>query len=70
MPADCTHTGIEGHHDCTLCGKHFIYVGEEVTDTDLTIPVDPNKHDYGEPRYEWLSDNECKAERVCKHEPH
>ena len=67
VPATCTNTGIEGHHDCTLCGKHFIYVGEEVTDTDLTIPVDPNKHDYGEPRYEWPSDNECKAERVCKH---
>ena len=68
VPATCTNTGIEGHYDCTLCGKHFIYVGEEVTDTDLTIPVDPNAHDYGEPRYEWLSDSECKAERVCKHD--
>ena len=65
VPADCANTGTKGHKDCKLCKKHFDTYGNELT--DLTIPVDPNKHDWGEPRYEWLSDNECKAERVCKH---
>ena len=62
VPADCTHTGTKAYKDCTLCGKHFISVGEEVTDTDLTIPVDPNKHDWGA----WVSNGDGTHTRTCK----
>ena len=38
---------------CSVCGEAY---GEKLG------------HDYGEVKYTWMSDNTCKAERVCKHD--
>ena len=38
---------------CSVCGEAY---GEKLG------------HDWGEVKYTWMSDNTCKAERVCKHD--
>ncbi|MDE5618111.1 MAG: hypothetical protein K2I79_01325, partial [Clostridia bacterium] len=37
VAADCTHTGIKAHKDCTLCNRHFDADGNEIR--DLRIPA-------------------------------
>ncbi|MDE6550000.1 MAG: hypothetical protein K2M44_00640 [Clostridia bacterium] len=37
VAADCTHTGIKAHKDCTLCGRHFDTDGKEIK--NLLIPA-------------------------------
>ena len=64
----CSAAGIQAHYKCSVCNQYFDEHKAETTAEALTIDIDPDAHDYGEPRYEWLSDNECKAERVCKHD--
>ena len=43
----------DGKAVCSVCGEAY---GEKLG------------HDYGEVKYTWMSDNTCKAERVCKHD--
>ena len=43
----------DGKAVCSVCGEAY---GEKLG------------HDWGEVKYTWMSDNTCKAERVCKHD--
>ena len=61
-PANCSEPGIKGHKDCARCNKHFDNNGNVIA--DLTIAVN-GMHDWGDAVYTWISDDECKAERVC-----
>lgn len=42
VDADCEHTGLEEHYECSRCGNTFVYEGgqyTEASESDLTIPV-------------------------------
>ncbi len=41
VPATCTATGTRAHKTCTLCGKKFNAVNEEI---DITIAINPDAH--------------------------
>ena len=43
----------DGKAVCSACGEAY---GEKLG------------HDWGEVKYTWMSDNTCKAERICKHD--
>lgn len=44
----CTKTGMQAHYKCSVCNKYFDESKTEKTVAELTIPIDPNAHDFGE----------------------
>ena len=47
IPATCVANGMKAHYKCTGCGKYFDEDKNEKTVSELTIPIDPNAHDFG-----------------------
>ena len=43
----CKQTGMRAHYKCSVCNKYFDESKTEKTVTELTIPIDPNAHDFG-----------------------
>ena len=43
----CKQTGMQAHYICSVCNKYFDESKTEKTVTELTIPIDPNAHDFG-----------------------
>ena len=43
----CRQTGMQAHYKCSVCNKYFDESKTEKTVTELTIPIDPNAHDFG-----------------------
>ena len=43
----CKQTGMQAHYKCSVCNKYFDESKTEKTEADLTIPIDPNAHDFG-----------------------
>ena len=43
----CTKTGMSAHYKCSVCNKYFDESKTEKTVTELSIPIDPNAHDFG-----------------------
>ena len=43
----CTQTGMQAHYKCSVCNKYFDESKTEKTVAELTIPIDPNAHDFG-----------------------
>lgn len=43
----CKHTGMQAHYKCSVCNKYFDESKTEKNVEELTIPVNPNAHDFG-----------------------
>ena len=43
----CKQTGMQAHYKCSVCDKYFDESKTEKTVEELTIPVNPNAHDFG-----------------------
>ena len=43
----CMQTGMQAHYKCSVCNKYFDESKTEKTVDELTIPIDPNAHDFG-----------------------
>ncbi len=43
----CKQTGMQAHYKCSVCNKYFDESKTERTEAELTIPVNPNAHDFG-----------------------
>ena len=43
----CKQTGMHAHYKCSVCNKYFDESKTEKTEAELTIPVNPNAHDFG-----------------------
>ena len=43
----CTQTGMQAYYKCSVCNKYFDESKTEKTVAELTIPIDPNAHDFG-----------------------
>lgn len=43
----CKQTGMQAHYKCSVCNKYFDESKTEKTVDELTIPVNPNAHDFG-----------------------
>ena len=43
----CTKTGMHAHYKCSVCNKYFDESKTEKTVAELTIPINPNAHDFG-----------------------
>lgn len=43
----CKQTGMQAHYKCSVCNKYFDESKTEKTVEELTIPVNPNAHDFG-----------------------
>ena len=48
----CKQTGMQAHYKCSVCNKYFDESKTEKTVEELTIPIDPNAHDFGE----WIAE--------------
>ena len=62
----CTQTGMQAHYKCSVCNKYFDESKTEKTVEELTIPIDPNAHDFGA----WIAEvpATCKDTGVKAHE--
>lgn len=62
----CTQTGMQAHYKCSVCNKYFDESKTEKTVAELTIPVNPNAHDFGA----WIEEvpATCKDTGVKAHE--
>lgn len=62
----CKQTGMQTHYKCSVCNKYFDESKTEKTETELTIPVNPNAHDFGA----WIEEvpATCKDTGVKAHE--
>lgn len=62
----CKHTGMQAHYKCSVCNKYFDESKTEKTVEELTIPIDPNAHDFGA----WIAEvpATCKDTGVKAHE--
>ena len=43
----CKQTGMQAYYKCSVCNKYFDESKTEKTEAELTIPVNPNAHDFG-----------------------
>ena len=43
----CKLTGMQAHYKCSVCNKYFDESKTEKTEAELTIPINPNAHDFG-----------------------
>lgn len=64
----CTQTGMQAHYKCSVCNKYFDESKTEKNVEELTIPVNPNAHDFGA----WIAevpatceDTGVKAHKDC-----
>ena len=48
----CTQTGMQAHYKCSVCNKYFDESKTEKNVDELTIPIDPNAHVFGE----WIAE--------------
>lgn len=62
----CTKTGMQAHYKCSVCNKYFDESKTEKTVEELTIPVNPNAHDFGAWKAEVPAT--CKDTGVKAHE--
>ena len=62
----CKQTGMQAHYKCSVCNKYFDESKTEKTEAELTIPVNPNAHDFGA----WIEEvpATCKDTGVKEHE--
>lgn len=62
----CKQTGMQAHYKCSVCNKYFDESKTEKTEAELTIPVNPNAHDFGA----WIAEvpATCKDTGVKAHE--
>lgn len=62
----CKQTGMQAHYKCSVCNKYFDESKTEKTEAELTIPVNPNAHDFGA----WIEEVSatCKDTGVKAHE--
>lgn len=62
----CKQTGMQAHYKCSVCNKYFDESKTEKTVEELTIPIDPNAHDFGA----WIAEvpATCKDTGVKAHE--
>lgn len=62
----CKQTGMQAHYKCSACNKYFDESKTEKTEAELTIPVNPNAHDFGA----WIEEvpATCKDTGVKAHE--
>ena len=62
----CKQTGMQAHYKCSVCNKYFDESKTEKTVDELTIPVNPNAHDFGA----WIEEvpATCKDTGVKVHE--
>ena len=62
----CTQTGMQAHYKCSVCNKYFDESKTEKTEAELTIPVNPNAHDFGA----WIEEvpATCKDTGVKAHQ--
>ena len=62
----CKLTGMQAHYKCSVCNKYFDESKTEKTEAELTIPVNPNAHDFGA----WIEEvpATCKDTGVKAHE--
>lgn len=62
----CTQTGMQAHYKCSVCNKYFDESKTEKTEAELTIPINPNAHDFGA----WIEEvpATCKDTGVKAHE--
>ena len=64
----CTKTGMQAHYKCSVCNKYFDESKTEKTVEELTIPVNPNAHDFGAWKAEvpaTCKDTGVKAHKDC-----
>lgn len=61
----CKQTGMQAHYKCSVCNKYFDESKTEKTEAELTIPVNPNAHDFGA----WIAEvpATCKDTGVKAH---
>lgn len=61
----CKQTGMQAHYKCSVCNKYFDESKTEKTEAELTIPVNPNAHDFGA----WIAEDPatCKDTGVKAH---
>ena len=67
-PATCSTTGMKAHYTCEGCGKYFDKDKNEKTVAELTIPINPDAHDFGAWKDEipaTCKDTGVKAHRDC-----
>lgn len=43
----CKQTGMQAHYKCSVCNKYFDESKTEKTVAELTIPINPNAHEFG-----------------------
>lgn len=62
----CKQTGMQAHYKCSVCNKYFDESKTEKTVDELTIPINPNAHDFGA----WIEEvpATCKDTGVKAHE--
>lgn len=62
----CTQTGMQAHYKCSVCNKYFDESKTEKTVDELTIPINPNAHNFGA----WIEEvpATCKDTGVKAHE--
>ena len=62
----CKQTGMQAHYKCSVCNKYFDESKTEKTVDELTIPINPNAHDFGA----WIDEvpATCKDTGVKAHE--
>ena len=62
----CKLTGMQAHYKCSVCNKYFDESKTEKNVEELTIPVNPNAHDFGA----WIEEvpATCKDTGVKAHE--
>ena len=62
----CKQTGMQAHYKCSVCNKYFDESKTEKNEAELTIPVNPNAHDFGA----WIEEvpATCKDTGVKAHE--
>lgn len=62
----CKLTGMQAHYKCSVCNKYFDESKTEKNVEELTIPVNPNAHDFGA----WIAEvpATCKDTGVKAHE--
>lgn len=64
----CMQTGMQAHYKCSVCNKYFDESKTEKTEAELTIPVNPNAHEFGAWKAEvpaTCKDNGVKAHKDC-----
>ena len=62
----CKLTGMQAHYKCSVCNKYFDESKTEKTEAELTIPIDPDAHDFGAWKAEVPAT--CKDTGVKAHE--